>query len=119
MFIATELDDLEGPPYSSGWLLDTLAGERVLYHDGTVAGFRACVLHVVDADVYVGVVTNADDLVASYVTSPVDVARRVASWILGVQPPPALRKPSMQGVIVAKVKDALWRKYIATLSTRD
>jgi hypothetical protein len=68
--------------------------------------------------VYVGVVTNADDLVAAYVTSPVDVARRVASLILGVQPPPALRKPSMQGVIVAKVKDALWRKYIATLSAK-
>jgi CubicO group peptidase (beta-lactamase class C family) len=119
VFIAEELDGLEGPPYSGGWLLDMLAGERVLYHDGTVAGFRAGLLHVVDAEVYVGVVTNADDLVAAYVTSPVDVARRVASLMLGVPPPPALRTPSMQGVIVAKVKDALIRRYIATLGTQD
>jgi CubicO group peptidase (beta-lactamase class C family) len=61
MWEPVPLKDGTPSPYGLGWRLDTLNGQRMAYHTGSMSGFRAGFARFVDIGLTVIVLMNLDD----------------------------------------------------------
>lgn len=77
---------VQGSPYGMGWLIDQRGAQRLVWHNGEIAGYHSMNELLPDQHVAVIVLTNADSLHGQDVVSPERLANRILDVVAPLPP---------------------------------
>ena len=77
---------VQGSQYGMGWLIDQRGAQRLVWHNGEIAGYHSMNALLPDQHVAVIVLTNADSLHGQDVVSPERLANRILDIVAPLPP---------------------------------